>query len=254
MPTCPPAGTSPPPTKPNILVYVGQGSSRRAVEHTFRALHEAAPQHRLVSVTHKALTDPQWFHHAALMVLPGGRDALYVDALAGTPAANVRNFVHRGGKYLGLCAGAYYAAARIAFAPDQPHAVRGPRPLGFYPGLCRGPVTPTFDYDDTRGAAALPYWPGGHPAYYHGGGTFVDAAQHPSVAVLHTYDAEGNLPATVACQVGHGMAVLTGLHLEYDGTQLGDGYPAGMVAALAGANPQRQAVFAQLIDRLLVTP
>ncbi len=238
--------------KPNILVYIGPGTSRRAVEETFASLREAAPHHCLVPANRRLLGTPHWQRDTALVVLPGGRDSLYDTTLAGEPNANIRAFVAAGGGYLGICAGAYYAADHMAFGLDLPGVtVQGPRPLKFYPGLCLGPMTQSFDYDDYRGAQAWPVWPSGAMAYYHGGGTFVDAQNKPEVEVLHSYDHEGRLAATVACRHGEGLAVLTGLHLEYSGLRLSDGYPPALLATLIGSEATRRAEFARLVQRSL---
>ena len=241
--------------KPNILIYTGQGTSRRAVEHTFASLKEAAPHHRLVPANRNMLSSPHWQGDAALLVLPGGRDALYAEVLAGEPDTNIQTFVAAGGSYLGICAGAYYASDRIVFALNQPEfEVQGARPLKFFRGLCQGPMTPNFDYDDFRGPQAWSVCPTGGMAYYHGGGTFVDAQHMAGVEVLHTYDVEGKQPATVACRFGEGLAVLTGLHLEYSGLRLCDGYPPALQASLIGSEPTRRVAFARLVRRGLAGP
>lgn len=51
-------------------------------------------------------------------------------------------FVHAGGRYLGLCAGAYYGCARVVFEPGTPLEVVGDRELAFFPGIARGAAFP----------------------------------------------------------------------------------------------------------------
>lgn len=43
-----------------------------------------------------------------------------------------------GGSYLGLCAGAYYAASQVQFEPGSALQVVGDRELGFFRGIARG--------------------------------------------------------------------------------------------------------------------
>ena len=45
--------------------------------------------------------------------MPGGRDQPYCRELGGAGAGAVRDWVERGGGYLGLCAGAYWACSRV---------------------------------------------------------------------------------------------------------------------------------------------
>jgi hypothetical protein len=52
------------------------------------------------------------------------------------------DFVRGGGAYLGLCAGAYYATARVVFEPGTPMEVVGDRALAFFPGIGRGCAFP----------------------------------------------------------------------------------------------------------------
>lgn len=51
-------------------------------------------------------------------------------------------FVTQGGSYLGLCAGAYYACARVEFEPGTPLEVVGDRELAFFPGIAQGAAFP----------------------------------------------------------------------------------------------------------------
>ena len=51
-------------------------------------------------------------------------------------------YVNGGGSYLGLCAGAYYACARVEFEMGSELEVVGERELAFFPGIGRGSVAP----------------------------------------------------------------------------------------------------------------
>lgn len=52
------------------------------------------------------------------------------------------DFVHSGGSYLGLCAGAYFGCSRVVFEPGTPLEVVGDRELAFFPGIARGAAFP----------------------------------------------------------------------------------------------------------------
>jgi glutamine amidotransferase-like uncharacterized protein len=57
-------------------------------------------------------------------------------------AAPDAEFVSQGGGYLGLCAGAYYACARVEFEPGTRLEVVGDRELAFFPGIAQGAAFP----------------------------------------------------------------------------------------------------------------
>lgn len=151
-----------------------------------------------------------------LLVLPGGRDLPYCSRLSGTGNKNIRDFVRRGGSYLGLCAGGYYGASYVKFAVGDPVLeVMGSRELKFYPGVAWGPTFPGFCYDSNAGALAVPislqpaakllgklcHFKDSSPLFmhYNGGGHFCDServdmhnnedeAFPTNIQVLATYD------------------------------------------------------------------
>ncbi|KAI0244715.1 biotin holocarboxylase synthetase [Massospora cicadina] len=163
------------------------------------------------------LADGAWVSSASLVVLPGGRDTPYVEYLAGLANENLIRFVSGGGKFIGLCAGSYYASAYCEFEKDNPELrVVGERPLRFFSGTCRGATFDGFDYFSEAGARAadITTFPSGDtiPMYYNGG-------------VLATYkglnDTTPNVTA-ILTKVGNGLALLSAVHPEYipSGTHL----------------------------------
>ncbi|KAI9030996.1 biotin-protein ligase [Phycomyces nitens] len=170
-----------------------------------------------------------------MLVIPGGRDLPYCEDLDGNVNARMRRYVADGGRYLGLCAGAYYASQSIEFQKGTPMEVVGPRQLGFYPGMSRGTMYPGFVYNSEKGARVVPIdlnpeslstkdytgLPSSLKTYYNGGGYFVDAEGKKDVEVLAWYNEKGlcqdkRPAAAVLCHVGQGSAALMGIHPEYD--------------------------------------
>jgi biotin--protein ligase len=144
---------------------------------------------------------------------------------------------YAGGRYLGFCAGGYYACGRCEFEvgnPDRGMEVVGSRELGFYPGTCRGCAFKGFQYGSEKGAKAVKIsvqkeaYPAVNAApeefkcYYNGGGVFVDAEKmaNKGIDILAEYGDELDVQsgerkaAVVYCKVGEGAAVLTGPHPE----------------------------------------
>ncbi len=218
----------------NILIYVGPGAGPKSVANTLRTIKALAhPKYTIKTVTPDELINPTWISNTALLIMPGGADRPYVEKLSGKGNANIKQYVQNGGKYLGICAGAYYSADRIEFAKDDPELeVTGERELKFFPGLVEGPTYAGFDHRDTQQVAGMRaakiLWHTEQPfaqnkeftIFYNGGGHFVAAENYPSVIILARYGAE--LPsqpqqpaAIIECAVGKGKAILSGPHFEW---------------------------------------
>ncbi|EPS43733.1 hypothetical protein H072_2280 [Dactylellina haptotyla CBS 200.50] len=174
----------------------------------------------------------------ALLCLPGGADLGFCKALNGTGNRRIKEYVRRGGKFLGFCAGAYFGSSDIEFEKGEPSLeVAGSRELAFFPGSCHGATYKGFRYNSELGARACRLdiskrlLDTGAPArvinYYNGGGIFVDAEKFGSqgVEILARYHDEPDIPskgnvAAVGCRVGAGYAFLIGTHPEFAPTAL----------------------------------
>lgn len=244
----------------NVLVYSGPGVSASALSHTLRTLRKLLPSYDVQCINAQSLALDPWMESTSLFVLPGGRDLPFVDKLSEEhrlPASantfssrtaradqRIREYViERGGAFIGICAGAYYASAECAFEQGDPvMEVVGERTaLHFFPGTCRGTVFPGFVYESDQGARLVDIAMTGDAAaawttYYNGGGAFMDAdgLQAQGVDVLGRYVSEQSAPqassegaqhgikpgyagqaAIVRCKVGNGQVILYGTHPEF---------------------------------------
>ncbi|KAF7717333.1 Biotin--protein ligase [Penicillium ucsense] len=227
--------------KLNVLVYSGTGTTVDSVRHCLYTLRRLlAPNYAVTPVTGDMLLKEPWMATCALLVIPGGADLGYARTLNGEGNRRITQFVRRGGKYLGLCAGGYYGCKRCEFeVGDKTMEVIGDRELGFYPGICRGGAFPGFVYHSEAGAKAarlsvsrealsIGTLPTQFRSYYNGGGVFVDAPllKDKGVEVLASYSDELNVDpgegaaAVVYCKVGDGAAILTGPHPEFAAVNL----------------------------------
>lgn len=152
-----------------------------------------------------------------MLVIPGGRDLPYCAKLNGKGNQQIRQFVARGGVYLGICAGAYYACEALDFQ-GRDYDVKGSRELALFAGIAIGSLphlTKGHYYDEElRSKAIVPlYFTDGTQAdfYYHGGCFFQPYHQSEFEALAHY--ADGNL-AIVTGQFGKGHYVLSGVHFE----------------------------------------
>lgn len=200
--------------------------------YTLRRL--LSPNYAVISVTGETIIKEPWTASCALLVFPGGADLGYCRTLNGEDNRKIKQFIQRGGAYLGLCAGGYYGSSRCEFeVGNKRMEVIGSRELALYPGTCRGCAFPGFVYHSEAGTravklqaekTALPEGsvPDVFRSYYNGGGVFVDAPKYrdKGVEVLASYaeplsvDSGEGTAAFVYCKVGEGAAVLTGPHPE----------------------------------------
>ncbi|KAJ5112359.1 hypothetical protein N7532_000404 [Penicillium argentinense] len=219
----------------------GTGTTVDSVRHCLYTLRRLLASHYAVTpVTGDMLLKEPWTATCALLVIPGGADLGYGRTLNGAGNRRITQFVRRGGRYLGFCAGGYYGSKRCEFeVGDKTMEVIGERELAFFPGICRGGAFPGFVYHSEEGARAAALNVSkealsiGNPpmqfrSYYNGGGVFVDAPKYrdQGVEVLANYAEELNVnpgegaAAVVYCEVGDGAAILTGPHPEFAAANL----------------------------------
>ncbi|CAG8737435.1 4510_t:CDS:2, partial [Acaulospora colombiana] len=145
------------------------------------------------TIAPKALVSEPWTASCALLVIPGGRDLPYLSALD-KAIPRILDYVRQGGSYLGICAGAYFASARVEWEIGTDLEVQGDRPLRFFPGTSRGCTYPGFQYNSEDGArtvtARLPTDQKYHGLYYNGGGECVIPSSVGGVTPLAYYEDE----------------------------------------------------------------
>ncbi len=215
---------------------VGPGTNKASVQGCESLLRRLLyPNYGVRLVGEDGLLKEPWTTNCALLVMPGGADVNYCRILNGAGNRSIAEFVRNGGRYLGLCAGSYYASKTCEFEMgNTPLEVVGDRELAFFPGTCRGSAFRGFEYGTENGARVtrLALRTGAFPpstgvpdsvdCYCNGGGVFVDAASMAArgVQVLADYDdhidvAGGSGKAAVVyCDVGAGAVLLSGPHPE----------------------------------------
>lgn len=110
----------------------GTGTTVDSVRHCLYTLCRLlAPNYAVTPVTGDMLLKEPWTEMCALLVIPGGADLGYGRTLNGEGNRRIAQFVRRGGKYLGLCAGGYYGCKRCEFeVGDKTVEVIGDREFG----------------------------------------------------------------------------------------------------------------------------
>lgn len=220
--------------KTNVLVYSGVGVSQSCLLHLKTSLKTLlSPHYDVLSVSAQSLANDPWTDNCALLAFPGGRDLGFLSSLGERGCKRIADWVHQeGGRYLGLCAGAYFASSNIEFESGRAgFEVQGERPLKFFGGTCRGTAFPGFLYDSEEGArdavislesgiwdSVWPNKPDSLSIYYNGGGYFDEGPiQDGRATILARYEElEARPPAGILCKVGSkGKAVLWGVHPEH---------------------------------------
>jgi biotin--protein ligase len=214
----------------NILVYSGEGTSPNCVENTIYTLKQfLSENYDIIKVDEKILITQYWEDTTKLFVMPGGRDLPYVNKLGSKGMERIRNYVNdKGGKYLGICAGAYFGSSYIEFEMNRPdYKVEGPRELRFFKGTAKGSALSTYYYGSEKGALSpkihLPFM-NKNVNFYFNGGCFFDINENEKLKeglnILGRYtskcfDGTFNRPAVIEVENGKGKAILSGIHFEY---------------------------------------
>tara|TARA_R110002126_G_scaffold17798_2_gene68889 strand:- start:63818 stop:64645 length:828 start_codon:yes stop_codon:yes gene_type:complete len=244
-------------TNKNIIyIYQDAGVSPHALSqamHTFQTV--LPPSYAVKTIDAQGVIKNDWSRDAALFVMPGGADTPYTQKLNGAGNQQIKNYVRHGGSYLGLCAGAYYAASSIEFDKNGPLEVLGTRELAFFDGKAIGPVLSTYDYTTESSARAAQINltlsnPKTTTVYYNGGGYFEHADTFKNTSVLGYY--ANQKPAIILINYGQGHVALSGVHIEYDAALLDSNNPflAKLIPELTSANQQRLILLNEVLKQL----
>ena len=254
------------PAPTTIAVYHDAGSgefTRAALLNALAHRFEGKAVVRRIYASEICHSDA-WHEGTLLLALPGGADLPYCAQLDGAGNASIRRYLVRGGRLLGICAGAYYASARVAWETQAPDAISGERELACFQGTARGSLhdlAAPYSVEHLHCTAATQLVSEqGEPlcALYWGGPEFLPDAEATYTALLR-YAGSGKL-AAVSTRVGQGISVLCGVHAEVTGDQLpievshfgDDSFTHGMQvsAALRAHEAQRKRAFDLLIAAL----
>lgn len=246
----------------DIIVYQDDGADKDCVRESLASLKAifSNSSYNIHAVDSIFLNKTSWEKNTFLLVMPGGRSLPYYEKLAAGGNKKIIDYVQNGGRYLGICAGAYYASATTEFARNQPLEVICHGPLNFFPGIASGPVyrDEIFSYEKHGGAklAKISYLADQpvqtYPIYYHGGCQFVTAEQHPNVEIVACYEDLAEKPAAIIrCQVGRGFVVLSGVHIEYSYQGIDNRYAKPLVDALFKVESVRQQLFKKVLSVLI---
>lgn len=225
------------PNQIRVWIYNDEGASQLSVQSALATFKSKLPAHLITSVRSISsadilagvLDDP---NAQGVLVMPGGADLPYCQKLNGLGNDKIREFVHRGNIYIGICAGGYYGAREIAFSGDG-YEICGARELAFFSGTAIGSLASLTQgqlYDETvrsKAIATLDFMQGHQDdLYYHGGAYFVSDERDErevsdSVSRMTSADSfetvasyPDGVSAVIEGDIGRGKYLLAGVHFE----------------------------------------
>lgn len=243
-----------------IYIYNDEGVAEESLLQTKNAIKDLLHfRYSVKTINAKEVQKNRWVKDAVLFIMPGGADLPYVSKLQGSGNINIKNYVEKGGSFLGICAGSYYGSGYVEFDKNGKFEVLGSRELSFFQGKAIGPILAEYDYSTNIGArvAYLKVDLDGVNklsayTYYNGGGYFEDADNYDNVWVIARY--ENNLPAIIHVSYGLGNVVLSAVHFEYNPHLLdtSDIHIKNIIAELKRYDVSRKALFAKVIKDFLL--
>ena len=116
----------------HIYVYQDLGASEFCVKSLMGCLRcvYKQSQFKVETITaeeilNSKLTQHEFALNSIMLCMGGGFDKGYEQALGERGTEKIKDFVRRGGNYLGICAGAYFATDYVQFDLDGPLQVLG---------------------------------------------------------------------------------------------------------------------------------
>lgn len=240
-----------------VYLYSGPGTSPVCLDQTQQLFSQCLQhQYRIELIQPESVINASWQTQAACFVIPGGRDSPYVESLDPVGITKIQDYVQTGGSYLGICAGAYFAAKKIEFALGSPLEVNQERALKFYDGTAAGPVLADFEYHTQKGAraAAMACAETSVMMYFNGGCTFLEAEKVPNLQIIGHYQLDDGkkLPAIVHIKHGRGCVILSGVHFEFEPETMDrtDPYLSTIIPEIQRTNFERLTLAKQLLSLL----
>lgn len=155
-----------------------------------------------------------------LFVMPGGASRYKSAKLNGKGCELIKRYVAAGGRYLGICAGAYMASQTTCWAKGEPYEIITDNQLNFFQGVAQGPVESFAHANNYNGTDAcivkLDVGERVVSSLYIGGSTFIPNIDS-GYRVVARFSELPEKPAAVVCgEYGQGRWLLSSTHPEYD--------------------------------------
>ena len=208
---------------PNIAVYADTGAWMDGVIAFEHFLDWKGVAHE--RVTRDTINKSDLRGRFTAIYFPGGYAGDYTTAITAVGARHIKDFVNDGGGYIGICAGAYYAARTIEWEgqtfPGELDLFEGTASgalsvIRAWPGYCMTSISLNGFNPITR------YQRSKLTTMYFGGPSFrPDAGK--TMDTIATWDLAGNTPAIITVTYGNGRVLLVGPHPEIEENSTRDG-------------------------------
>jgi biotin--protein ligase len=213
-----------------VAVYNGEGVSAVSELYLSKRLKQFLPSKDIISVGAEDIISGKILakKNTIAIVFPGGHSRFFQKNLGNIGNQKIRDFVHKGGRYLGICGGAYYAASEIEFKGEELEFPKRKGGLSLFKGLATGSlpeltnglyftdeyktanvVRVNYELTDEKGEKV----PREAEFFYHGGPKFEPDGKQP-YEILGQYTDCSNDIAALVTPFGSGRAVLVGTHPE----------------------------------------
>lgn len=201
----------------NILIYTDNVSANHIL---YYALARLCGKKSVYFVNANEILNGALTGDVDLLVMPGGASRYKSAKLNGFANGVIKKYVEQGGRYLGICGGAYLACTVTEWAKGQSHEIITENELNFFPGAAIGPVEAfgrgdNYNQTDAH-LVSLEYAGKLIDSLYMGGCAFQPAATN-GFEVLATFaELPGKPAAIVTGQYCLGQWLLCSTHPEYD--------------------------------------
>ncbi|MBN1352740.1 hypothetical protein JXJ21_25350 [candidate division KSB1 bacterium] len=166
-----------------------------------------------------------------LLCVPGGDMYQYAQDISSQGMGNIRNFIRKGGGYIGICGGAYFAAEKVFWQNSQLSMAS----LNLFSGTAKGPVNEIVAYPK-YGICQINIFDKTHPIaqsaadnmwiLYYWGPEFTLNSGASNVDIIGWYE-RGGSAAMLAITYGTGRAFIIGTHPEIEEDSGRDGVDWG---------------------------
>ncbi len=201
----------------NILIYTDNVSTNHLL---YYALGRLRGKESIYFANANEILNGALTNKIDLFVMPGGASRYKAAKLNGAANRAIKQYVENGGRYLGICAGAYMACELTEWAKDKPHEIITRNELAFFPGSAVGPIEAFGrgdNYNQTDARLVTLEWDGKPVTSLYLGGCVFQPSTTEGYQILATFSELPEKPAAVVCgDYGKGRWLLSSTHPEYD--------------------------------------
>lgn len=194
-------------------MYSGRGVDYRSSFNTRVALSSIYGCIEFINADQ--IKEGAWHEYTSMIAFPGGEASPYNEDLGIEGMESIREFIRKGGVYLGCCGGAYFTAQESEFGGKYGLPKINKAHLGLYENKVIGPL---FGCIAGRVKVIVACADGvSREAFSEGGGVFKEANLLSSTTILGNYQywgKESNEAAFVKVNYGQGLVFASFVHFE----------------------------------------